>query len=212
MRVRPGDACLVFSGDGREWSASVETSAAKNVRLTVSGIARQLPPPALIIEAWIALVRPNRFDLAVEKCTEAGVDVIRPLVCDFSARGEGGSANRQERWERIAVEAAEQSGRLFVPVVASPMPFTRALESHPGAIVICDRDGVPWPHLLPLLPERGLLAVAVGPEGGWSPAELAAAHAGRALTARLSPNILRTETAAIAAVILARAPAASALS
>jgi 16S rRNA (uracil1498-N3)-methyltransferase len=213
MRLRPGDPCLLFGGDGREWGATIESTSARSVRLTVGGIARQLPASVPVIEAWIALVRPNRFDLAIEKCTEAGVDVIRPLICDFAARGEGASANRQERWDRIGVEAAEQSGRLFLPVIAPPAPFTRALESHhSGALVVCDRDGSPWPSLVPLLPESGVLAVAIGPEGGWSPAERAAAHAHGALMARLGPNILRTETAAIAAVVLARAGGASEVS
>jgi 16S rRNA (uracil1498-N3)-methyltransferase len=207
MRVRAGDPLRLFSGDGREFEAVVAAVAAKGaVHVNVGDVARQEPPPSVLIETWCAMVRPNRFDWAIEKCTEAGADLFRPITSAHTARGDGASASRAERWQRIAVEAAEQSGRVYVPVIEPPLAFDAALRrAGRPPIVVCDGSGQPLPALAPLLPARGWLAVAIGPEGGWSADELAAARAAGALVVRLGPYILRTETAAVVATAMLRA-------
>jgi 16S rRNA (uracil1498-N3)-methyltransferase len=199
MRLREGDEFRVFSGDGREWAAEVTAVTKASLTATLGECVRQEAPPALSIEVWCSLVRPNRFDWAIEKCTEAGADVIRPLLTEHTARGEGASAARAERWQRIAIEAAEQSRRLYVPVVQPLAQFNALLARPPGPLLIADREGRPWRDIVPLLPERGAAAIAIGPEGGFSEAELAAARARGALLVSLGPNILRTETAAVVA-------------
>lgn len=206
MRVRPGDPVRLFSGDGREFDAVVTAAGSRGpVHVTVGTVIRQGPPPDVLIEAWCAIIRPNRFDWAIEKCTEAGVDLVRPLTTAHAARGESASGTRAGRWQRIAVEAAEQSGRLYVPVIEPPLAFAAALR-RPGRppLVVCDATGQPLTALRPLLPAHGRLAVAIGPEGGWSDAELAAARGAGALLLRLGPHILRTETAAVIATALLR--------
>ncbi len=205
MRLREGDEFLVFSGDGREWLATVQGVKRGVVLATVGAVVRQEAAPALVVELWCALVRPNRFDWAIEKATEAGADVIRPLVCEFNARAETASAMRQERWERIAVEASEQSGRLHLPVVTGPVTFGAALERLHAPIVIAHPGGVAWPQAKALLPARGTVVVAIGPEGGFSEREVAAAKTHGAIPLSLGANILRTETAALLAVGLLRA-------
>jgi 16S rRNA (uracil1498-N3)-methyltransferase len=168
-------------------------------------MVRQEPAPAVLIEAWCAIVRPNRFDWAIEKCTEVGVDLIRPITSAHTARGDGASSSRAERWQRIAVEAAEQSGRLYVPVIEPPLAFDAALRrAGPPPLVFCDGSGEALSALRALFPARGRVAVAIGPEGGWSEAELAAARAAGALVLRLGPHILRTETAAVVATAMLR--------
>lgn len=204
MRLRAGDPFLVFSGDGREWAATVSSVEKHRLHATVDEVTRTVAQLPLIVECWCAVVRPNRFDWAIEKCTEAGVDVFRPLVTEHSARGETPSANREERWQRLAVEAAEQSGRLSVPVIAPAVKFDRLLEHAGGTLIVFDRDGRPWRETIPLIPELGRVTLAIGPEGGLSAAEIAAAKAHGALVVSLGPNILRTETAAVAGVVLMR--------
>ncbi|MCL4232777.1 MAG: 16S rRNA (uracil(1498)-N(3))-methyltransferase [Dehalococcoidia bacterium] len=204
MRLREGEKFLAFSGDGREWEATVGPAAKSGLHAAIGAFARQEPAPAVTLELWVALVRPNRFDWAVEKATEAGADVIRPLLSEHSARGEGSSAGRQERWERIAIEAAEQCGRLYMPVIEPPAHFNDLLGRHHGALVVADMGGRPWEEVSALLPDEGRLAVAIGPEGGFSQEEVARARAHGALVARLGPNTLRSETAAVVAVALVR--------
>lgn len=206
MRVRHGDPLFLFSGDGHEWQATVTDVSRGSVRLEVAGILRHVPLPALAIEIWCAIVRPNRFDWMLEKVTEAGADIIRPLLCDRSARGEGGSAARRERWERVVIEASEQSGRLHIPVITEPARFVDLVSHQRTALIVAHlEDAREWRETAALVPARGAVAVAIGPEGGFSPAEVSAAKAHGALLTSLGPNILRTETAALAATVLLRA-------
>ena len=138
LRVREGDPLLLFSGDGREWHASVTVAARHSLHATITGLARQAPPPAVTLETWCALIRPNRFDWMLEKCVEAGAGIVRPLVSEHAARGESASRARVERWQRIVVEAAEQSGRLYLPVVEQPAPFEALLAPPRRALVLAD--------------------------------------------------------------------------
>jgi len=204
MRLRPGDPFLVFGGDGHEWQATVSGLLKGQVEAEVGELVRQAHSPQLTVDLWCGLVRANRFDWAVEKCTEAGADIIRPLVSEHAARGEDASASRLERWQRIAAEAAEQSGRLFVPVVEPPSPFARLIGTPGHVLVMADASGQAWEQTRRLLPDRGAVAVAIGPEGGFSDTEIVAARARGALVTRLGPNVLRTETAAVVATALLR--------
>lgn len=204
VRLREGDELRLFCGDGREWSATVAAAGKSQVHVRVVAVTRQEPLSPLALEAWCPLVRPARFEWAIEKCTEAGADVIRPLLSSRSARGEG-SAAKQERWGRIAIEAAEQCGRLHVPVIEAPATLDALLARHHGAILAGAFEGRPWPEAVRLLPPSGRLAIAIGPEGGFEPAELDRLRAAGAILARFGPNTLRAETAAVAACILVRA-------
>lgn len=204
-RVRAGDPIRLFNGDGREWHALVEAVSGRGVVARVVEVALQAPPEPLTVEVWISLVRPNRFDWALEKCVEAGADVVRPLIAQHAARGDGGSTARQERWRRIAIEAAEQCGRLYLPVIEGPTGFADLVGRNRGALLLAERGGRSWAEVVPLLPASGSIAFAIGPEGGWSEAELRLAGAKGAITTGLGPNILRSETAAVAAVAVLRA-------
>ena len=203
-RLRVGDALLVFSGDGRESRAKVEATARDSLQATVGALTRQEPLPALELEIWCANVRANRMEWGIKKCVETGADIFRPITCERAARGQELSAGRRERWERIAIEAAEQCDRLHLPRIEALTPFADACKRLRGPIVLADPNGAPWSTIAPLLPERGTLTVAIGPEGGFSEGEMAEAHADGALIASLGPNTLRTETAAAVATALVR--------
>jgi 16S rRNA (uracil1498-N3)-methyltransferase len=205
VRLRPGDSFNVFSGDGREWRASVDTAGPRGLSASVHELVRQAPLPPLALELWCGLVRPNRFDWAIEKCVEAGADVIRPLVSENSARGEAPSASRQERWERIAIEAAEQSGRLFLPSVEPAARFDDLLAARaPGPLLVADPRGKPWRTTSALLPTVGRLTCVVGPEGGFTDTEISLAETQGALLLSLGQTVLRTETAAVVLTALVR--------
>ena len=209
-RLRAGDAFLVFSGDGREYRAEIEATARDSVQATVGALTRQEPLPALELEIWCANVRANRMEWGIEKCVETGADVFRPITCERTARGQELSEGRRERWERIAIEAAEQCGRLHLPRIEALAPFTEACMRLLGPMVLADPDGAPWSTIASLLPERGTLTVAIGPKGGFSEGEVAAARADGALIACLGPHTLRTETAAAVATALVRTHTAAA--
>lgn len=203
MRAKPGDSVLVFPGDGREWNAIVSTAARGKVLLEVHEIIRQEPAPAVHIDVCMGMVRPNRMDLVIEKCTEAGASLFRPLVCEYTQR-HAESADRLARWQRIAIEASEQSGRLSVPQFSEPAAFERWVRLPGATIVYGERDGRTPIELEPLLPATGTVSVAVGPEGGFSPTELDLLRSAGGIAASFGPGILRTETAAIAGTLFVR--------
>lgn len=205
MRVGLGEEFLLFSGDGREWKARVTGVGRPGMTATVEGVARQASPLPVVLETWIGVIRPTRFETALEKCVEAGADIIRLIAGEYSQRGDEASANRLERWQRIVIEAAEQSGRLFLPVIEPPERLPRLLDSYRGALVVADGAGGSALDVAPLLPQTGRLALAVGPEGGFSPDEGAMLKRRGALPLTLGPYILRTETAAIAGTAALRA-------
>lgn len=204
-RLRKGDEFLAFAGDGVEYRAWVEEASRERVTATVGDVTRQEPPPERAVEVWCANVRANRMEWAIEKCVEAGVDVFRPIRTERSVRGQELSESRRERWERIAIEAAEQCGRLYLPVIAPVTAFREALVDREGGLVVANRDGTPWREVAERLPEQGSVVIAVGPEGGFSEDEITSAIEAGGRVASLGPNTLRTETAAVVAVALARA-------
>jgi 16S rRNA (uracil1498-N3)-methyltransferase len=204
LRARPGDEVLLFSGDGREWLAQIRAVEKTTVAVEVGELTRIEPPSPIVLEAWVALVRANRFDWMVEKCAEAGADIIRPILTEYTQQSDA-STSKVDRWRRIVVEAGEQCGRLFVPVVEAPMPLAKAMHSFGGALVYGDPEGPPIAKARHLIPSSGHVALVVGPEGGLSRADESLLSTRGAVGINLSPHLLRTETAAIAGVVLLRA-------
>ncbi|MCL4239937.1 MAG: 16S rRNA (uracil(1498)-N(3))-methyltransferase [Dehalococcoidia bacterium] len=204
LRIRPGDPLLLLPGDGHEWSATVASVTKAGVVAEVGELVRQEAPPAVVLETWCALVRPGRFEWALEKCVEAGTDVIRPIVTEFAQRGDTPSETKLARWQRIVIEAAEQSGRLFVPVLEAPAPLARIIETYRGALVFGAPTGKPPREVARLLPARGHIALVVGPEGGFSEAETATLARRGGIPTSFGPHILRTETAAVVGTALIR--------
>lgn len=204
LRVRIGDALLLFAGDGKEWHAAVSATTKNGTLVEVGEVSRLEAPSPVVLELWAAPVRANRFDWLVEKCAEAGADVIRPVVTEFT-QAHDASSGKVERWRRIVIEAGEQCGRLFVPVVEPPVPLARACEVFHGTLVYGDPDGPPPAEAARLIPASGRVALVIGPAGGLSEGDVALLKARGAVGMKFGPHLLRTETAALAGVALLRA-------
>ncbi|MFQ5380587.1 MAG: RsmE family RNA methyltransferase [Dehalococcoidia bacterium] len=203
-RLREGEPFLAFCGDGAEWSARLTSGRQRRATAELEEVVRREAPPPLGVEILCGQVRPSRMEWALEKCVEAGADIFRPLTSENSARGSAPSTSRTERWDRIAIEAAEQCGRVYPAVVGAPARLGAVLAS-PGTLVLCDRDGMAWENVARMLPSVGHVRLAVGPEGGFTAEEMAQARAAGAIVARLGPHTLRTETGAVAVTLLVRA-------
>jgi 16S rRNA (uracil1498-N3)-methyltransferase len=204
LRARPGDAITLFDGAGGEVDARIvrvgrdETELVADAPMAPAGVGEGTPLVLLT-----AVPRGGRMDFLVQKCSELGVSRIVPVVAERSvARPEPG---RRARWEKIAREAARQCGRADVPVVSAPATLASALAAPdlPERRLILSTDGA-GPPLRALLadPDRPT-ALLVGPEGGFTPAEVDAARAANFVPVTLGTRILRVETAAIVAVALA---------
>jgi len=213
LRLRVGEALTLFNGAGGEYAASIE--AARGGRLTVAvgeprAVERESP---LTLTLAQGVSRGERMDLVVQKATELGVSAIVPLFTERSVvrLGAQQAERKLNHWRAIAIAACEQSGRNRLPNVAPPVSLADLLRS--GA----DREGASGSgvHNMRLLLSPGAtsridalprpatsVTVLIGPEGGLTNAEQEAAVAAGFLPVRLGPRVLRTETAAIAALAL----------
>ncbi len=191
--VRPGRIVSIDSGTDRvefELGEEVAMASAPHVTLILS------------------IFKFDRMEWAIEKCTELGVAKIIPLLAQRTdvhlAKAAG---KRVERWQRIAQQASEQSRRSAPPEIPEPMKVKEAV-ALPGAarIVLAESEQQqPLSAALPSSPDSDVV-LAVGPEGGWTEAELKAFRTADWTPASLGPTILRAETAAIAAtaIVMAR--------
>lgn len=200
LRVEPGQTFEITDNSG-VWLATVESVRRDLVRFEVT---EELDPgpPAPGVTLYLALIKFDRFEWAVEKATELGVTRIVPVAAVRSERGlfEGGQ-KRAERWRRIAQEASEQSRRLRAPEIAVPTKMSQALSDPSPHRFWCDeRPGAP-PLSEAFQPQAtDPTAVLIGPEGGWTDPEREQFAASGWRGVSLGPLVLRAETAVCAAL------------
>jgi 16S rRNA (uracil1498-N3)-methyltransferase len=167
------------------------------------------PHPVAPITLLASIVKFDRFEWVVEKSTELGVERIVPVAATRTEKGLfDASGKRTERWLRIARESSQQSRRVRMPAILPAVRFERAIAETAEYRCFLD-EGAETAVLATLPAQRAAtdrIAVLLGPEGGWTDAERQMAIASGWRAASLGPNILRTETAAVAALaILANA-------
>jgi 16S rRNA (uracil1498-N3)-methyltransferase len=198
LRVEPGQKYEI-TDTHRVWLAEVK-AARKNV--VEFAVLEELAGDPEVPEAtlYIALIKFERFEWAVEKATELAVARIVPVEAARSERGlADGARKRVERWRRIAREAGEQSRRLRPPEVEAPIAFAKMLSSDNSNPIWLDERPGARPLLQALKPGTPA-AFAIGPEGGWNEAERQAFDKANWTPASLGPAVLRAETAAAAAL------------
>jgi 16S rRNA (uracil1498-N3)-methyltransferase len=191
------------------WLARTESVGHDEVRFVlVEKLPATLTP--VRIELLLAIVKFDRFEWALEKATELGADQITPLAADRSEKGLiAAAAKRAERWKRILAESAQQARRLCIPTLraaAKPREAFR-VSAAPVKLMLSERAGArPLRELLEPAAlarrdgEAARLAIAIGPEGGWTDAEFASAAVCGFAEAALGANILRSETAVCASL------------
>ncbi|MGQ0550153.1 MAG: RsmE family RNA methyltransferase [Armatimonadota bacterium] len=200
LRLQPGTRLIAFDG-GREVDAEV-------TRVDGSAVAaRRLGPPRparrpIELTLLQGVARGPKMDLIIRTATEIGIAAMHPVLTARAVAGPGSA--RVARWQRIAQEAARQSGRGDVPAIHEPVPLDAALE----ALGPVDLFIVPWEAETRPIGEViagrafATAAIFIGPEGGLTPEEVAAARAAGGLTVSLGPLILRTETAGLVSVAM----------
>lgn len=205
LRLGIADEVHVFDGQGHEFRCTVSQIARHHSELHIQAeVAPAKPESPLQLNLGVALLKGEKFDLVVQKATELGVSKVTPLVtryADVRLRDEGDGARRVSRWQRIALEAAKQSGRAVVPQVSLPLAFAAALEEVESGVMFSERRGKPLTELASQ-PQRHSLFALVGSEGGWSDEEIDGALARNFLVVTLGGRILRAETAAITVTAL----------
>jgi 16S rRNA (uracil1498-N3)-methyltransferase len=196
LRLREGDKFIAMDGLGKWWLAQV---AGENGQVLESlPVETELP---VSINLLVALPKGNGFDDVVRCCTELGVVSIVPIMSDRTLLNP--SPQKLERWRRIAAEAAEQSERAFVPTILEPIAFSTAMnECEANHRFICEARGN-YPHLAKVINNlSGEIAIAIGPEGGWTNQEIQTAQTAEFQPISLGRRILRAVTSPIVAISL----------
>jgi 16S rRNA (uracil1498-N3)-methyltransferase len=203
LRAAPGQVYEL--SDGRAlWLARVARAGRAEVAFE---LVEPLPArePRLRVALLLAVVKFDRFEWCLEKATELGVAEVIPVA---AARSEKrlveSAAKRAARWERILRESAQQARCLAPPRLAAMArpreAFAAAAHVHELSILLSERREAPPVKRVLAGKSGATAALAIGPEGGWTDEEFAAAREARWLEASLGENILRTETAVIAAL------------
>jgi 16S rRNA (uracil1498-N3)-methyltransferase len=193
LRLRDGDPLLLLDGRGGQARCRIDgDDAVVEERTTASGEPRHR------LEVCQALIKGDRLEQVIQHGTEIGVSAFRLIVTERCVVREL-SPLRVDRLRAIAREAAEQSERGLVPAVHDPVPIAEVLA--PSSVLLYERHAAPRLSELPP-PDR----LTIGPEGGFSAAEVAEAQRAGVTLAGLGPRILRSESVALAAaaVVLAR--------
>ena len=204
LRLRAGERVTLFNGDGGEYAAVIARVGRDRVALEVGARADVDREAALAVTLAQAISTGERMDFTVQKAVELGVTAIQPVTSSRSVVRL--AAERAERrvahWQTVAIHACEQSGRNRVPAVAAVAGLREWLARPPGApraLRVILSPGARR-QLRDLPPPQGTIDLLAGPEGGFAPEEQAMAEHAGFLPVRLGPRVLRTETAAVAAL------------
>jgi len=207
LRLKRGDHVVAFNGRGHERVATIASLARAQGELALHDFIEPLPESTLVLTLIQALPKTEAMDLVVQKATELGVRALWPVRSDFSVvRLDPERAERRaQHWRRVAQSACEQCGRHRPPEIRPVQSLAESLEQMPPEstrIVLDPRAAVP---LSSAAPPAGELFLLIGPEGGFSEADLERIERHGVKRMRLGPRTLRAETAAIVAVGIAQA-------
>ena len=209
LRCRPGDELTLFDGRGGEFAATVDEVSKRGVVVSVGGRRSHDVESPLALRLIQGVSRGDRMDTVVQKATELGVTRISPLVSERTVvrLDEERAEKRIAHWRRVAISACEQCGRNRLPQVDPPASLAEVLGAAPPAgsarLLLSPkaRAGLGDPGR----PRPATVELLIGPEGGFSAAEAALAGEAGFEGISLGPRVLRTETAAIAALALVQA-------
>lgn len=203
LRLSAGDTLTLFDGNGAEYDALVESIGKAGIAFRVLEQRNVSRESALDIRIAQGISSGERMDYTVQKAVELGVRLLQPLATQRSVvrLDTHRAVRRVAHWQAVAAAACEQSGRNHLPHIAPVMPLDAWLAQARGhAALRLALSPLAERRLTDLAQPPGTVWLLVGPEGGFTDEELQAAQSVGFVTVRLGPRILRTETAAIAAV------------
>ncbi|HHW4681147.1 MAG TPA: 16S rRNA (uracil(1498)-N(3))-methyltransferase [Xylella taiwanensis] len=203
LRLCEGDTCVLFNGDGHDYSTRLIVAGRREARARIEGVAEVCNESPLVITLVQAIARGEKMDLILQKATELGIAAIVPVDTERTGVRLDGErlAKRLAHWSNVVISACEQCGRARVPEVQMPRALQALTEIlHPDTLrLILDPQSE---HRLATLSRLtpSTVTIAIGPEGGWSPRDLEILKDVGFIGFGLGPRILRTETAGLAAI------------
>jgi len=210
LRLRPGDAVRVFDGRGREWTARVEDAGRGRASVRLETPIAAAREAGVAITLAMAVLKADHMDDVVRDAVMLGVAAIVPVLTEHtevSARViERGS--RVDRWRRIAIASAKQCGRAVVPPVHGVLPLAEALKpaaDNPRIVLAEPAAAGQQSRSMSQIPKATALQLFIGPEGGWTAAELELVLASGCMLVTLGAETIRAVSAPLVAISAVRA-------
>jgi 16S rRNA (uracil1498-N3)-methyltransferase len=207
LRLKTGDEIELIDGQGHRFLGEISqiNGTQREIREAFAHIKQELPSnePKIQVTVYQGLPKAAKAELVVQKCTELGVFAYAPVQmhrCDVKL-SQG--AKKLDRLQKIALEAAKQSGRARIPHIYEAMPIENALEmmkEHDLLLAPWEKGGISFDEAVKSTPEALSIGVVIGPEGGITEEEIALLREAGAVIITMGSRILRTETAAIGAL------------
>ncbi len=192
LKLRVGEQVIFGDGTGSEALTELETVSKSLIEAKVLSHNQNENEPAKSVTLYLAILKKDNFELAIQKAVEIGISRIVPVLTERTVK----IGINEERIKTIIREASEQSGRGIIPILDAAITFDEALaQCSPAETFFFDLTGQPFESSQ----TAKATALFIGPEGGFSPEEVAAAKEKGCLIANLGPLTLRGETAAIVA-------------
>jgi 16S rRNA (uracil1498-N3)-methyltransferase len=207
LRLRRGDATVVFNGRGEELLTTLAQVTKRGASLEPQARLQPLPESPLPIVVLQGLAKTDAMDLIVQKATELGVFAVLPVITRYSVVKLDGarSARRLAHWRKVSQSACEQSGRHTPPRIEAPMELETCLAEMPSDALKLVLDPAATTSMPARLPMPSSVCLISGPEGGFSDEDLELIHMAGFVHARLGPRTLRCETAVLSACALVQA-------
>ncbi len=189
LHIAVGENVVLVDGAGTEAVARVLEYGKQKIIFAPVSATKTQKARGRSTTLYLAIIKHDNFELAVEKAVEAGIDSIVPIVTGRTIK----KAINNERVLRIIKEATEQSGRAFLAHLGDPIHFKQAIKEAAGTKLLCDTSG----QAVPTLTGTKAASIFIGPEGGFTREEVAYAKESACAIVSLGPTVLRAETAAI---------------
>jgi 16S rRNA (uracil1498-N3)-methyltransferase len=208
LRLGRGSALTILDGRGKSYAAVIQELGREEVFCEINNELPSIPACPVKVTLVQGIPKSEKMDLIIQKGTELGISKVIPLICSRCVVRLAGDQlpRKQERWQRIALEASKQCRRPDVPEVAVPAELDEVLGCLPANCTALipweEENNVSLKDLLHEIKAVQEVYIFIGPEGGFTAGEVAAAQAAGVRPVTLGPRILRTETAGMAVITM----------
>ena len=201
LRAKHGQSYVLFDPDGSHYEAEVENVSRSSVAFKIIGAIDVPEPDTSGCVLVCGILKGGKMELVIQKAVELGVSSIVPVVTRRTLVRE---TRKLKRWRSVALEAARQSGRAAAPPIEEPVKLTSYLKANPkvNGIVFYEEPGQPPLSAEDASTDKGNIVIAIGPEGGFEPEEISMMKQCGFVPRTLGKNVLRAETASIAAITI----------
>lgn len=199
LRLAVGDPLIIFNGRGASWDATLVSAGTRNATARITARRPTAPNAPARLTLAIALLKGDAMDAVVRDATALGVAEIVPMATAHAVvpkRARGGEAI--ERWQRVAVASAKQCGQMWLPAITAVTDFDDVVPRTDSTKLLCVEPALGGAEVAAIASDA--VTILIGPEGGWSAAEVAAARAAGCHLVTLGPLTLRAELAPVVAI------------